>query len=109
VLLACALARKDDLGTFSAPDVRDQLRFITQTQYELPAFANHLKDFCAPPSESRGGVLKKSGTAKRFRYKFIDPLLSPYVIMKGQAEELIPPYSSSEENGYRNGIGSSDR
>ncbi len=96
VLLACALTKKDDLQTFSAPDVRQELRLITRQQYELPRFATHLHDFCAPASEPRGGVLRRSGTARRFRYKFSDPLLGPYVIMKGKAEGLIPPFSPSK-------------
>jgi Cdc6-like AAA superfamily ATPase len=45
VLLACALANKDELGTFSASDVRDRLPEITKRNYEIPAFANHLTDF----------------------------------------------------------------
>jgi Cdc6-like AAA superfamily ATPase len=89
VLLACALASKDEVGAFSAPDIRDQLRKITGINYELPAFAAHLKDFCSPLGAPRGGILKKSGTARRFRYKFVDPLLPPYAIMKYQVDELV--------------------
>jgi len=48
--------------------------------YDIPAFAQHLNDL----SESgRGPVLQKKGSTRRFRYRFINPLLQPYVIMKG--------------------------
>lgn len=88
VLLACALANKDELGTFSASDVRDRLPEITGRYYDIPAFANHLTDFSSQDGP-RGGVLIKRGTERRFRYRFIDPLLPPYIVMKGAVDRLI--------------------
>ena len=87
VLLACALAEKDDMGSFGAPDVRERLRQITHKDYDIPAFATHLKDFSS--SDTRGRVLKRTGTTRRFRYRFHDALLPPYVVMKGRNEGLI--------------------
>lgn len=86
VLLACARAEKDALGTFGAPDVRDQLRDITGQDYEIPAFAHHLNDFSGstPP---RGRILSKRGSTRRFRYKFTDPLMPPYILMVGHDKE----------------------
>ncbi len=37
----------------------------------------------------RGPVLEKSGTARRFRFRFVNPLLQPYVIMKGIAKKMV--------------------
>lgn len=87
VLLACARAKRDPLGTFGAVDVRDQLREITGRAYEIPAFSHHLNDFSAmtPP---RGGILLKRGTTRRFRYKFADPLMPPFVLMMGSAKHM---------------------
>jgi Cdc6-like AAA superfamily ATPase len=87
VLLACARARRDALGTFGAVDVRDQLREITGRPYEIPAFAHHLNDFSSstPP---RGGILVKRGTVRRFRYKFADPLMPPFVLMMGSNKHM---------------------
>ncbi len=45
VLLACALAKRDEKGTFGGTDVRDELQRITGTFRDLPAFVQHLKDF----------------------------------------------------------------
>lgn len=87
VLLACALTEKDDMGSFGAPDVRDRLREITSTDYDIPAFAAHLKDFSS--TDTRGGILQRIGTTRRFRYRFRDPLMPPYVVMKGRHEGLI--------------------
>src|SRR6266487_4084372 len=37
VLLACALAKVDDLGTFAAQDVRGPMQEITGIAYEIPS------------------------------------------------------------------------
>jgi Cdc6-like AAA superfamily ATPase len=84
VLLACALAA-DKSGVFSAKDVRDPLRRITKENYEIQAYIRHLDKF----SQSRGPVLKKGGMKRRFQYKFVEPLMQPYVVMKGLSEGLI--------------------
>lgn len=86
VLLACAMAPKDELGSFGAPDVRDQMRQITKQDYEIPSFAGHLKEFSS--DGPRGGVLQRIGTQRRFRYRFVDPLMPTYVLMQGKREGL---------------------
>lgn len=82
VLLACALATRDERDTFSAVDVRDQLVAITGTYRDIPAFAGHLKDFSG--SGDRGQILDRIGSQRRYRYRFCNPLLPPYVLMKGR-------------------------
>jgi hypothetical protein len=86
VVLACALAEGDDFGFFAAADVREPLSMIMGRPYDIPAFAQHLNDLS---ESSRGPVLQKKGSTRRFRYRFINPLLQPYVIMKGLSEGLI--------------------
>ena len=88
VLLACALAKRDEKGTFGAADVRDELHRVTGTFRDLPAFAQHLNDFSG--EGRRGGVLDRMGTTYRYRYRFHDPLLQPYVLMRGQIDGLLP-------------------
>lgn len=83
VLIACALASKDELGTFAPADVRECLRRVTGQVYEFASFATHLRDFSG--SGHRGGVLQRRGE-KPPRYKFIDPLLPPYVLMRARLE-----------------------
>jgi len=80
VLLACALADSNELGLFAAQDVREPLRRITGKNYEIPSFAQHLNEFC---EAKRGPVLQKSGTKRFFRYRFINPLMQPFVILNG--------------------------
>jgi hypothetical protein len=80
VLLACALAETTELGYFSAQKVVQPLQEITGRDLEIPTFAQHLNDFCDP---KRGPILQKSGVKRLFRYRFINPLVQPYVIMQG--------------------------
>jgi hypothetical protein len=86
VLLACALAETDGLGFFAAQNVRQTLREITGKPYEIWSFAQHLNDFCDP---KRGPILQKTGTKRRFKYRFTNPLMQPYVIMNGMATKKI--------------------
>ena len=91
-MLACALAQTDELGMFTSAEVRERLRKITGKPYEIPAFANHLNEFSSTDG-GRSGVLQKHGTSRRFRYRFVMPLMPPYVLMKGIQDGLIEPMS----------------
>ena len=86
VLLACALAKTDDLGYFAAADVRDPMSRIMKKRYEIPAFSRHLNDFC---ENTRGPILQKIGTRRRFRFRFLNPLMQPFVIMHGLSSGLV--------------------
>lgn len=86
VLLACALADTNELGFFAAQDVREPIRAITGKPYDIPTFAQHLNEFA---DAKRGPVLQKTGTERRYRYRFINPLMQPFVIMKGFANGRI--------------------
>lgn len=85
VLLACALAA-DKAGVFSAKDVRVPLSAIGKQDYEIQAYIRHLDKFS---SEARGPVLHKGGVKRRFQYSFVEPLMQPYVILRGLSEGLI--------------------
>lgn len=86
VLIACALADKDDLGYFTASGVREPLERVTGRSYEIPAFARHLKEFA---SEKRGYALIKSGTPGRTFYRFENPLLQPFSILYALQKGLV--------------------
>ncbi len=90
VLLACALADKNDVGEFGSAGVRDCLNGITGRSYEIPAFSSHMSAFSSPGKDNpRGGVLVKLGTRARYDYRFVDPLMPPYVLMKGRIGGLL--------------------
>ena len=86
VLLACALAEKNEQQWFYAKDVLKPVRLITSTEYEIPAFAKHLKAFC---EEERGCILERRGPPKRVQYRFVKPLMGPYVVLRGLADGQI--------------------
>jgi type II secretory pathway predicted ATPase ExeA len=86
VLLACALAPKNQLGFFTSGSIRDPLEVIAGRRIEIPAFSNHLSQFLEP---ERGAVLQREGSSRRYFYRFADPIFQPYVILTGLSSGLI--------------------
>jgi len=86
VLLACALATTDSLRYFAAVDVRQPLSAIMKKTYDIPSYARHLKDFC---KDEKGNILQQYGEKHRYRFRLTDPLMQPYIAMKGVKERLI--------------------
>src|SRR6266446_4941125 len=86
VLLACALADTDERGFFYAGAVRKPMSDIMTKPYDIPAFSPHVSAFC---QEDRGPILRRYGTPKNYRFRFKDPLMQPYVIMRGLDSGLI--------------------
>jgi len=85
VLVACALASKDDLGYFAPADVREPMSRIMHKNFSIPRFARHLNDLY----EGRGCVLDRMGSERKYRYRFKDPLMQSYVIMQGLKKGLV--------------------
>jgi hypothetical protein len=86
ILLACALAPKNELGFFTAGSIRDPLEIIAGRRLNIPAFSRHLSQFLEP---ERGAVLFREGAPKRYFYRFTEPIFQPYVILRGVSEGLI--------------------
>jgi hypothetical protein len=86
ILLAAALSPTDELGYFYAGDLRGPLLTITKKHYGIDGYMRHLKHFC---SKEHGNVLEKKGERRKFRFRFRNPILEPYTIMKGIADGLI--------------------
>jgi AAA ATPase domain len=79
VLLACALANTDEFGYFSPADVREPFSQIVGQQTGIERFNPHLIRL----SEDRGQVLTRIGEERKHRYRFTDPLMEPYVLLRG--------------------------
>jgi hypothetical protein len=87
VLLSCALADVDDKSFFTAAAVRGPLRIIAnRPELDIPNFSRHLKEMS---QDRRGRILFREGETRRLRYRFVNPLMRPYVIMRGAAEGLL--------------------
>lgn len=87
VLLACAFASTDELGRFQQTAVTSPLnKILPDKNYQPSTFALHMNSFC---EEERGRVLQRFGTARNYRYRFSDPMMQPFVILKGLNEGQI--------------------
>ena len=86
VLLACALAQTDDRGLFAPNAVVPPLSKILNRSITIANFQNHLKKFI---SEERGRILIRLGKERAYKFRFRDPMMQPYVIMKGVEDEML--------------------
>jgi hypothetical protein len=86
VLLAYALAKKDEARYFTAASVRSPLQTITARNYDIPNYAQHLKKLSEP---GRGRALNRTGETRRLRYRFDNPMMHAYVILKGVVDGLL--------------------
>ena len=86
VLLACALSPTDQLGYFRPADVREPYSHIMGQRQDIASFARHLQGLC---TDNRGAVLHRFGGPRRYRYRFSDPIMQPYVLMRGLDSGLL--------------------
>jgi GTPase SAR1 family protein len=86
VLAACALADQDELGRFPAANVEAPLSAIIGREMKIPSFAFHLNELSGP---DRGDILRKTGRVGQFRYRFNEPMIEPYIILKSLADKVI--------------------
>ena len=84
VVAACALADSDERGFFSSRAVLERLSDILGRPVIQQTVAFHLGRLT---EASRGPLLERIGPERRYRYRFIDPLMRPFVLMKNTAEE----------------------
>lgn len=86
VLLACALARSDDAGYFAPAAVRDPLEKILARPMTIAQYQNHLTDW---HTDKRGKILQRIGEARTYKFRFAEPTMQPYVLMKGIANGMV--------------------
>jgi len=86
-LLACALTKtSDEDATFAPKDVLEPAALIFGGKVEIANFQSHINAFITP---SRGTILERVGKERAYRYKFTDPKMQPYVIMRGIEEGTV--------------------
>jgi hypothetical protein len=87
VLLACALAHTDELGRFQQAAVAAPLnKIFPDKNYAATTYAFHMNAMC---TAERQHVLERLGDEKNFRYRFTDPMMQPFVILRGLADKKI--------------------
>jgi Cdc6-like AAA superfamily ATPase len=80
VLTACALAKVDDSGYFRPAAIKEPLSGILGRSVEIANFQNHLKAFIDP---KRKEILQRDGEPRAYRFRFRQPAMQPFVLMKG--------------------------
>jgi len=85
-LLACALAEADDYGFFTANDVVKPYCDIMKEPKKIAHFEKHLRRFSGPDG---GHILTSRGGDRQKIYRFTDPMMQPYVIIRGIQSGLI--------------------
>ncbi|HUV86034.1 MAG TPA: AAA family ATPase [bacterium] len=86
VILACALTKFDEYATFRAKDVEIPLSDILGQKVDITKFSYHLGKLINP---DRGPLLERIGGKGRHRYRFLNPLMIPYIVLKGRERGLI--------------------
>jgi hypothetical protein len=86
VLLAAALASVDDLGYFSPAALQAPLTVILHKPAKVSLFGQHLKTLC---DSDHGNILEQVGTERRYRYRFADPMMQPFILMNGIRSRLV--------------------
>lgn len=85
-LLACALARCNDDGFFKATDVVEPLSAIMKEKRRIAHFEKHLRRFS---SDDGGNILVRRGGERQQTFRFSDPMMQPYVIIRGIQSGMI--------------------
>jgi len=86
ILTACAMASTDENGYFTAKQVQQPLCRILGKDIGFDGFNPNLKELASP---KRGSVLQQIGAERVYRYRFSDPAMQPYVIMKGIQDKFL--------------------
>lgn len=85
-LLACALAKTDEEGFFTANDVVEPYSAIMSGKKRIAHFDKHLRRFS---SSDGGNILIKRGGDRQQTFRFADPMMQPYVVIRGIQSKMI--------------------
>ncbi len=86
VLLACAISKLGDMGDFSPSDVRESYSKIIGEEVNVDRFNPQLTSLATSRE-----ILIREGQERRWRYRFRDPLMEPYVLLEGLKSGAIAP------------------
>lgn len=88
VLLACSVAKLGDMGDFAPADVRSPYSQIIGEGVDIDRFNQQLTQLATTRD-----ILVREGEERRWRYRFRDPLMEPYVLLQGLQSGAITPES----------------
>jgi Cdc6-like AAA superfamily ATPase len=85
-LLACALSKTDDDGFFTANDIVEPYSAIMKERKRIAHFEKHLRRFS---TDEGGNILIKRGGDRQQQFRFANPMMQPYVIIRGIQSQMI--------------------
>ncbi len=85
VLYACVQVNPDSGGYFSPAAIRDPYSKIIGQKVDIDRYNPHLTAL----SQGRGEILDRKGPERARRYRFANPLMEPYITLKGLAAGRI--------------------
>jgi hypothetical protein len=71
---------------FTPKDIEEPFSGIMRQRRTIEHFNDKLKDFA---SEKRGSIFDMKGMDRNFRFRFAQPAMQPFVLMKGIEAGLI--------------------
>lgn len=80
LITACALVKVDESGWFVPKDIEIPFSDIMGDHRKVEGFNDNLKDFA---TDKRGNILQQRGAERNFRFRFTEPAMQPYVLMRG--------------------------
>jgi Cdc6-like AAA superfamily ATPase len=87
-LLACAVAEPNENGYFTAGEMCSWMSALQGRERDIPRDMHYLTEFCDP---KRGGVLQQMGGKWSKLYRFKDPLMKPFLIIKSFGDRELGP------------------
>lgn len=85
-LAACALGQHDEFGYFTPASIRAPLTSIRQMDTDIPDFSSHMERFC---KKEKGAILQQTGQKHQRRFRFRDPLMQPFIIIRSLDDQII--------------------
>lgn len=82
ILVGCGYAHHDDRGVFRATDVVNAVADFFGDDLSVPRVVPALSAFA---SRDRGPVLQTISVAGRNQYRFVDPMMRPFLKIKGRS------------------------
>ncbi len=85
VVTACALADADERGAFTSRAVVEELGVLAKKAVRQQSIAFHLGKLT---EKERGPLLERSGAAHQYRYRFLEPMMRPYILLRSAADQV---------------------
>ncbi|MEH2175710.1 ATP-binding protein [Nostoc sp.] len=79
IIFACASVETDEYGTFRLADLQNVLSELKQKPVKPQSYAYYIGKLC---EADRGAILQRIGVKNKYRYRFQNPLVKVFVLLK---------------------------